>query len=349
MSNLTDVILNTTVVDESSPTVWPYKLMAILCTLGLSLLLNAVVVCCPFINNSPRVTSVANAFSAGIFIVLSVTHLLGEAIDGVAEGHSHDVAEKYRPALSMACLGYFFMIWLQRCIFKYEVGSPVQTQTLVSHNMAVGGEEWADERKIAKFLDENADPDGVIPAKNENPLSTNSSPLSAVTAPLGVEEKKPVKGHPCSSEHIPILVILAVFYIHSFTEGFVVGLEDTRRGVLIVFLAIFLHQWAEDVTFSLMTGQSKNLSRKWRYALTIVEASACPTGIAMGWAVRSAISDLTAAYLTAFSAGTFMMMAMTQTIPAEMKPGEQRWVHGIAMVAGGALIWTVMMLLFELD
>lgn len=403
-------MLNTTAapVDEHQAiSIEGLKLMSIFCTLGLSLSLNFLVILCPHLNSNPYMISIANSFSSGIFIALSVTHLLGESTAEMTHYYSAYDLEKFRPSFAMACVGYFTMVMIQRALFSFDHGATVATQTPVDeredqHNDDENNEEEVDHRASGCHNDAEpaedqrnlisdpassptttiemmspaaqmpaaAEPATAITTKRESfenssncsshagaehkrkKEASGNTPLSVEPFSTDAEEKEDEEGKEPSScpgkEHLSLFILLAVFSLHSFTEGFVVGLQDTKRGVIVVFLAIFLHQWAEDVTFSLATGKSSTLPRGWRIAMSTIEAVSCPAGIAVGWGVRLAISQLASAYFIAFSAGTFIMMSCTETVAHEMPAGQARRAQFIAMVVGATMLYIVLFLLVDL-
>lgn len=117
--------------------------------------------------------------------------------------------------------------------------------------------------------------------------------------------------HPSPPSHThPAFAILAwaMLSIHSFILGTALGLNDNQSIVVMLFLAIIAHKWAESFALAVQLNQSK-LSAFARYSFFLSFALMTPFGIFFGYAYdlpqqASFIHPL----LMAISAGTFLYL-----------------------------------------
>ena len=355
-----------------------FKAMSIVCTLTLSLILNNIVIRLTKVHDSryDKHLKVANAFGAGIFLVLSLGHLLPESVDVLTQHLDPHRLLIWRPAYIVCVAGYLFMIMLQRGLFAFDEhlllkaagdvsdddsedacsegrgsrGHEPTTSSPPPDEAASGDSTQASDAPPSATVIVDASPAEPVEAQHDQQDSTPSSEPTSTGSdgPVAMksvnEKKKTIKGRP-TVHHVPLIILLLVFSIHSFTEGMVLGLQHNSSDVLLVFLAIFLHQWAEDITFALRTGKSGTLNIRWRMFLTTVEAVSAPLGMAFGWGVESVIGDVAAAFITTFSAGTFIMISTTEVVPDAMPPGQRNVAQFCGMCVGCMLLYGVMALL----
>jgi zinc transporter ZupT len=141
-----------------------------------------------------------------------------------------------------------------------------------------------------------------------------------------------------------LLIMFLSLFIHGVTEGLALGLQSTKAGVIVIFVAIILHHWAVDLIFTFSTGKPRQhddgdacddsttpeahgkplFSNAVRLVMSFCCSSNVAVGIAIGWGLQSAIPSIATAYVLSFSAGTFIFFSFSDIVPAEMAEGTGR-------------------------
>lgn len=115
----------------------------------------------------------------------------------------------------------------------------------------------------------------------------------------------------CSSGSSPAFAILAwaMLSIHSLMLGTALGLNQNSSIIIMLFLAIITHKWAESFAIAVQLNKS-SLSTTKSILLFVSFAMMTPLGIAIGWYFGTGIETKTLAdpILIAASAGTFLYL-----------------------------------------
>lgn len=113
-----------------------------------------------------------------------------------------------------------------------------------------------------------------------------------------------------SSNH-PAFAILACFMlsIHSLILGTALGINHNTSIVIMLFLAIITHKWAESFAIAVQLNKS-SLSLRWSSILFLIFVSMTPLGIWIGWYFQQGIDNISIInpILIAASAGTFLYL-----------------------------------------
>lgn len=107
------------------------------------------------------------------------------------------------------------------------------------------------------------------------------------------------------SQHAFIGVAWAMLSAHSFFEGSALGLSSELSVVLVLFMAIISHKWAEGFAMAVQLVKS-HTSKKISLALYFVYALMTPIGILIGNYFQSPDQNLFGPICMAISAGTFL-------------------------------------------
>lgn len=109
----------------------------------------------------------------------------------------------------------------------------------------------------------------------------------------------------------PAFALLAwlMLSIHSVVQGTALGLSHDFAIVIMLFLAIITHKWAESFAIAVQLNRS-SLNYYYRIAFFIAFALMTPIGIGLGWYMNQGVqtNSLMDPILIAVSAGTFLYL-----------------------------------------
>ena len=335
-----------------------------LCVLfAASIVLAAVVIFLPSCHANKLILSLGAAFSAGVFLTVGLTHMLGEATMILLSHYGEADSEHYRHPFVVATAGYLVMVLIQRGLFS-DAHAAVHNHQFHVHpskkRTAAEAEPIADSPPAASLEGgKGEDTDSCTStievvatlgnvARGTNADGSASKTVGDSTGKLEEEgeEGTDEKDH----QHVggaTVAATMLALCIHSLLEGMALGLQSTKEGVLLLFIAIITHQWAEDFSVSVSTGRAQ-LPKLHRIVISLVLAAACPLGIGIGWWLQSAVPSVVTGYLLAFSTGCFISIACTELIPDEISGGLRKsWRQLIAVVCGSGLLYMVMVLMYK--
>lgn len=107
------------------------------------------------------------------------------------------------------------------------------------------------------------------------------------------------------SQHTFIGVAWLMLSAHSFFEGSALGLADDYSLMVMLFLAIVSHKWAEAFAMAVQLNKYPQ-SPKVNYILFLLYALMTPLGILLGYHYRTPNLSLYSPICMAISAGTFL-------------------------------------------
>jgi zinc transporter ZupT len=111
--------------------------------------------------------------------------------------------------------------------------------------------------------------------------------------------------HQQITKHAFILVAWGMLSAHSFFEGSALGLSNDVSMLVVLFLAIISHKWAEGFAIALQLSKS-DLNQKTSYLLFAIYALMTPIGILLGYHYNSPQQSIFSPICMAISAGTFL-------------------------------------------
>ena len=111
--------------------------------------------------------------------------------------------------------------------------------------------------------------------------------------------------HQQITKHAFILVAWGMLSAHSFFEGSALGLSNDVSMLVVLFLAIISHKWAEGFAIALQLSKS-SLKQKNSYLLFAIYALMTPIGILLGYHFNSPHQSIYSPICMAISAGTFL-------------------------------------------
>eukprot|EP01062_Namystynia_karyoxenos_P033274 TRINITY_DN24492_c0_g1_i1.p3 TRINITY_DN24492_c0_g1~~TRINITY_DN24492_c0_g1_i1.p3 ORF type:complete len:168 (+),score=64.77 TRINITY_DN24492_c0_g1_i1:113-616(+) len=138
------------------------------------------------------------------------------------------------------------------------------------------------------------------------------------------------------------LVLTLVLSVHSVVAGMALGVQTEASKALLVLLAIVAHKWVEAFSLGVSIVRAQlPLPAMGR----LVGAFACssPLGVALGWGLRQATEGAAArtvtAVLDAAASGTFIYIAVVDTLQEEFSSGGRDGQRKfLAVIAGFAMM-----------
>lgn len=262
-----------------------------------------------YFKSDAALLSLANAFSAGIFLAGGLCHLLPEAaaaFDDLPKSWRHTFPEHF--AFSACGIGFMLTLLLERVL------------------MAASESSAPSKKKDVKDSDDEG---AEMTATGSHGHSSHGHAHGAhghCHMPASLDPDQPL---------LP-MVLTAVLSFHSFMGGVALGVQTGVHETVLVWLAIVTHKWVE--AFSLGVNFVKsNLNFNTHCKFLIPFAASSPAGIAFGWAVHSSVSDDSAkvcvAVLDAVASGTFIYIATVDLIAEEIA-GKDIIKKYICLVAG---------------
>jgi solute carrier family 39 (zinc transporter), member 1/2/3 len=333
---------------KGSASVKAIKGAAIGTTFACSMIINTVVILF-----APRMPALAlkllSAFSGGVMLVTGMCHILGEST-AIFEAQFTGDLERLRPSFILAVAGCLFMLFLQRAITEH------------GHSHGLGDEEEEDGHSHGGA--DNGSHDNVMASnpimataveeeakEAASPNTPDAVVVSTDATTAAAAGDKAVAGKDFNTNTGSVLLsrvmLLVMFIFHSLIEGMALGLQQTQQGVIVIFVAIMIHHWAEDLTFALSTVRGGSLPRWVRFVLCLVEASSCPIGIGIGWGIGASVSSVVTAYLLALSAGTFLMLSLVEIVAEVLPVGKRSSVAFLFYFLGAGLMYMLLVLVYD--
>lgn len=107
------------------------------------------------------------------------------------------------------------------------------------------------------------------------------------------------------SQHAFIGVAWSMLSVHSFFEGSALGLSSDLSVIIVLFIAIISHKWAEGFAMAVQLAKS-HIKFKSSFLLFCIYAMMTPIGILLGYYFHSPSYKLYSPICMAISAGTFL-------------------------------------------
>jgi zinc and cadmium transporter len=139
------------------------------------------------------------------------------------------------------------------------------------------------------------------------------------------------------------MVAIAALSIHSFFDGVAIGAAVDGTGdslAVAVFLSVLIHKPMDGLSVSVLLLNART-SRGTLWLVQLVYAALVPIGAAAFMATRGAIADPSpmVGYTLAFSAGTFLAIALTDLLPELHFHTHDRHKLSAALLVGLGIMW----------
>lgn len=146
---------------------------------------------------------------------------------------------------------------------------------------------------------------------------------------------------------VSAIVLLLALGLHCFFAGFALGMSSDQRALVMIWIAIMAHKWAEIMSASIAYITAK-LPRRISFTFLALLVSMTPLGILIGILVDYCAGDGDAgevieAAANSVACGSFIYVAFLEIlVPAlEYKSDSPFWARVLAVLVGIAIMFVV--------
>ena len=312
----------------------------------------------------------ANAFSGGVFLAMSIMFIIPEASElyeewRMEEGkHSQD--QSFSLPFILVFVGYTLILLIDKVIFNTNslFGSHGHDHKEIQNSKNC----IRDENNGSHVNQENKDEEeenNECPSKNhcfvarmsealkieenkENPESTKIPKIDCenpkIFQNIGPTMSKGTSEEPKSDSfdkmklfNLTSIALMVGLSTHSVFDGIVVGLEDELSKIWSYVIAISLHKWAASMSLGISMSKSFKNQRGLIAILMGIFSLATPLGIGIGMLV-SGKSNLAEIIFNSLTAGTFIYIACSEVIAEEFADPKNKYLKMTFYLFGAVLI-----------
>ena len=283
-----------------------------------------------------RVIACLNSFAGGVFIGISLIHLLPEvrylikkAIEEKGNTYNFNWAE-----LTVAC-GFFTVVFVEQlvhiCQEKLNNGLSDEEVPFAPHesapDMYISEKRNTDVKTTSDHEEVEGRQDSELRRRSFSSSVVSNASVSTCSHSHHhhtIEELVFDHGHLTPSRAVILLISLS---LHSVFEGLALGLQLDKKDLIDIFIAISLHKGIEAFTIAIGFAQI-TASLALKYTSTILFAFMSPVGIAIGIPIAlssedesggaSANGTLVNGILQGLATGTFMFVTFIEILPNEL-------------------------------
>ena len=270
-------------------------------------LAGCLVISCKKLQQSEKFLSFGNCFAAGIFLLVGVVHLLGESQENFVEALGEEIPLGYIVAVG----GYSLILMIENVL-------------LGGHDHSMHKEDEApkinDKAKIPLGGESQAPFNGDFQLGNPDHECDNQD--CVVTTPP--------KKH---AEIMPAFVLTCALVIHSVLEGVAAGIITSETNLVILCIAILIHNIPAAFSLGVKLAKLNNL---WRFFLMAAFVISSPLGIAIGIGISKLNYPIIQAIFLALSAGTFIYIGCTEILPEQFHEKKNKWLKFTGFLTGFA-------------
>eukprot|EP01060_Flectonema_neradi_P017008 TRINITY_DN23654_c0_g1_i1.p1 TRINITY_DN23654_c0_g1~~TRINITY_DN23654_c0_g1_i1.p1 ORF type:complete len:331 (+),score=53.31 TRINITY_DN23654_c0_g1_i1:81-995(+) len=256
-----------------------------------------------------RFLSISNAFAAGVFLAGGLIHLLPEAVEafmGMEQSDDdHGSADHHHHHHCEKVLQPFIICGIGfLCTFYLEK---------------------------------------VLMAKPEQKKESYDQELGGIvhTHSHGGETAV-IQKFASGDQSIMPVILTAVLSVHSVVSGMALGIQSDSSKAFLIFLAIISHKWVEAFSLGTNIVRATSASIPILARLLLAFSVSSPLGIAIGWLLEVSLhggnADFVTACLDAAASGTFVYIAVVDTLTEEFANGRDRHQKFLAAVCGFAMM-----------
>jgi zinc transporter 1/2/3 len=298
-----------------------------------------------------------NAFSGGVFLTMSLVHLLPEAGDSLRLALGKEVVEDYRVDFMLCILGYALIMTVQRVVFRtptcpshlYGDGAHGHSHggddKHEHHEHLVGDNDVSVEKSLAALAHSRGSSYGTF---SGDITRTSEGKVDAIA-----QRKKKCDSHShCEgATHLTLdrneriaakrsLGLLLALSLHALGEGVALGLQCGHRNILLFAGAILAHKWAESFALSahLFTSSGGVYSAQIG-RLVLAFSLSTPFGVVAALLTQSQVPASAGGAMKAVSAGTLLYIGASEVVVEEFVQGKQYWAKWFFFICGIALIY----------
>ncbi|XP_071507377.1 zinc transporter ZIP1-like [Diadema antillarum] len=217
-----------------------------------------------------NIVALCNNFAGGVFLATLLLHMLPEAVETLDDAFlEKGIQEDFPFAEFLVAVG-FFLVFITELLAHRMYGSSPQSNVVVDPNDATQSTGDVDalhegERKRLLYSSysstANASHDHSHDPNNDKQNDDPILPKSIIGS----------------------IVFLMALSLHSLFEGMAIGLQDTRSGVIQVFIGVILHKCVLVFSFSLSVLHKTKVRNIVLYVTLLALMS--PIGIAVGMVI----------------------------------------------------------------
>lgn len=202
---------------------------------------------------------------------------------------------------------------------------------IFSSESEIEGQNKTFENNTSNILIYNQNKNIFISKKKLNKLKrTNSLPTLSLSE---INEKKNLNN--IFQNIFTPLVLLFALGFHGIFEGLALGIEEKKKDVLFLLLAISAHKWAASLSLGISFIKAKT-TKKIYIIMTMIFAVIGPFGIVLGLILSQNSNDLVEGILLGISVGTFLYVACSEVLVEEFANKNNKYFKFILFILGGA-------------
>ncbi|XP_048365866.1 zinc transporter ZIP1 [Sphaerodactylus townsendi] len=270
-----------------------------------------------------KALSLVSCFAGGVFLATCLLDLIPDYLSSIDKALKDLGITLLFPLQEfILAMGFFLVLVMEQIVLAYKdpSGSLEETQALLGsappNSATIQDQGW---------------PDGPLPRQ-----LPRGGPL---------QERPHVHVDFNSHSAIRCFVLLLALSLHSVFEGLAVGLQEGSAQALEICLALLIHKGAIAFSLSFKLLQSRLRVRVVAGCLVLFSVMS-PLGIGLGVALTEApvavLHGLSRSVLEGLATGTFVYITFLEILPHELSSSEQRILKVIVLLAGFALITSIL-------
>ncbi|CAD5205787.1 unnamed protein product [Bursaphelenchus okinawaensis] len=292
------------------------------------------------------ILTLLSCFAGGVFLGTCFLDIFPH-VNGNFEKYKDTYGMKFAYPLPefLACMGFFLVYFFEEISLKVfsshghthgPATSPQSFDTSVDHNEKANGYNGA--TTIDVVVDEE---DGFRDRK----FST-VEPYPAVLTHEHVmdESVRYVNSESSSGGILKSITFAFVMSFHSILEGFALGVQEEKSGIITLFISLIIHKGIEAFSVGLQVSRGISSSKKQKKILAniltiCVYALMTPVGSMLGvllttWDIDPIKRDMFVIILEGFAAGTFIYVTFFEVLAQEKANDHSNLIQLAAIVLG---------------
>uniref|UniRef100_A0ABM5F540 Zinc transporter ZIP1 n=1 Tax=Pogona vitticeps TaxID=103695 RepID=A0ABM5F540_9SAUR len=273
-----------------------------------------------------KLLSLVSCFAGGVFLATCLLDLIPDYLAGINEALDELRVTLHFPLQEfILAMGFFLVLIMEQIVLAYKdpSGSLEETEALLgsgSHPSAAGqARGWPDGPSLPQTPPR-------LPTAGERPhVHVDVNAHSAVRSG----------------------VLLLALSLHAVFEGLAVGLQEESGRALEIALALLIHKGVIAFSLCLKLLQGRLRPRAVAGCLVLFSTMS-PLGIGLGVALTETpmapLHRLSRSVLEGLATGTFVYITFLEILPHELASSEQRILKLIALLAGFALVTSILFL-----
>lgn len=256
---------------------------------------------------SPKLMSLANCFTGGVFLGIGLGHMLPEVEEKVGE-IGNDFLEHISVGNILAIVGFLLVFFVERVIFE---GHSHDTETFEENHLLI-------------YNQDNSIQGSYKTLRKANHSDDENNNFGFVATMLTV-----------------------ILSIHSVFGGLAIGVSQTKSNALLIFIATIGHKWIESFALGIALARSLDSVKsliKFVSIYSLMTPLGIVLGYFLEMLVKN-YGDYVEMIVTALTAGSFLYIAIIDVIGEEYRHHCHKYSKFFSLVFGVSLILVVIHLL----